>query len=94
MLINLVQNVGDLINQYGLDTVRATVEYVGKYSEINNVRVGDYHTDVWFTISREQFRSIGDNYRAGNKITAIKMLREIVACGLKEAKDVVENTPW
>jgi ribosomal protein L7/L12 len=28
----------------------------------------------------------------GNKIASIKILREILACGFKEAKDIVEGT--
>jgi ribosomal protein L7/L12 len=94
MLIDLVSSVSELINQYGVAAVRDTVEYVGKHSEHNNIRIGDPHTNVYFMISKDQFRSIGDFMRADYKIAAIKMLREITSCALKEAKDVVEATHW
>jgi ribosomal protein L7/L12 len=94
MLIDLVSSVSELISQYGVAAVRDTVEYVSKYSEHNNIRIGDPHTSVYFTISKDQFRSIGDYVRADYKIQAIKLLREITSCALKEAKDVVENTRW
>lgn len=91
-VIDLVSSVKELADRYGLDAVRNTVDYIGAVD--NFVRVGDFGTNVYFTISKDQYRSIGNEYRAGNKITAIKMLRDIVHCGLKEAKDVVENTKW
>lgn len=94
MLIDLVSSVSDLISHYGYDAVYGTVVYVGTYGEVNNVRVGDPNTDVYFVISKDQYRDVGNQYRAGNKIQAIKLLREITSCALKEAKDVVENTTW
>lgn len=94
MLIDLVSSVSDLISHYGYDAVYGTVVYVGTYSEVNSVRVGDPNTNVYFTISKNQYRDIGNQYRAGNKITAIKLLREVTSCQLKEAKNVVENTTW
>ena len=92
MLIDLVSNVNELISRYGLDAVRGTVDYVGKYSEVNNIRVG--YGDVWFTIDRDHYAEIRTLSRAGDKIAATKKLREANYCSLKEAKDIVENTTW
>ena len=50
---------------------------------------------VWGTVSllkalSEAFAAVG----RGEKITAIKYVREATGCGLKEAKDVVECFPF
>jgi hypothetical protein len=94
MLSNVVSSVSELIDRYGYDLVYGTIVYIGTYGDHLNVRVGDPVSNVYFTISKDQFRSIGDFMRADYKIAAIKMLREITSCALKEAKDVVEATRW
>jgi hypothetical protein len=38
-----------------------------------------------------KFKELGELVRSGHKIAAIKLYRELFGCGLKEAKDAVEN---
>lgn len=94
MLADVVSSVNELIDRYGYDLVHGTIVYIGTYGDHLNTRVGDPVTNVYFTISKDQFHSIGTLSNAGEKIQAIKMLREITNCSLKEAKDVVEATRW
>lgn len=94
MLSSIVSSVNELIDRYGYDLVYGTVVYIGTYGDHLNIRVGDPVSNVYFTISKDQFNSIGVLSNAGDKIAAIKMLRDITSCSLKEAKDIVEATRW
>ena len=42
-------------------------------------------------LSDEQWKSVEAELFAGRKIQAIKLVREATGCGLKEAKDVVDE---
>lgn len=45
--------------------------------------------------SREELDArVAENLRAGNKINAIKAVREVTSWGLKEAKDYVDGFDW
>lgn len=92
MLMTLVNDISNLIDKYGLTAVRDTVDFVGKHSEINTIKI--FHADMVYKISRDGYNEIAAYMRAGDKIAAIKRFRELRFCGLKEAKDIIESRTW
>lgn len=97
-MIDLVRQVSDLVDAYGYDAVNSTLQFVNTFPNKSYTRIGDWHTGTYVTITNEQFNQVRDAYRGNggqtNKISAIKLLRDMTNIGLKEAKDIVENTIW
>jgi hypothetical protein len=93
--VELVTDITRLLNKYGYGPVSLTVEFVNSLPTLETVRIGDWHTETYVNISKAQYDEVAAEWRANRKIGAIKLLRSMVdGLGLKEAKDIVENTNW
>lgn len=94
-MIDLIKSLSCLIEDYGIDAVTCSLEFIrGFPCKIETIRIGYWRTDVYVTITRDQFNELRVDYNLGNKIMTIKKLREMTQIGLKDAKDIVENTNW
>src|SRR5512147_2658375 len=92
-MANVVEDINSLIAKYGLSVVKHALNYidtfpvVSKQYRFKNTGIGS----DWF-LSEDEFKRVTTAYDNGRgKIQAIKIFRDITSCGLKEAKDAVEN---
>lgn len=92
-LINLVQDVKSLVDRYGVDTVKDTLDYVAKMRMNKDTATRSLYSKAGAhtVVSSVLFSQIRDTARAGRKIEAIKLLRTYTNIGLKEAKEIVED---
>lgn len=62
------------------------------FSDIPEISCDACHQTFTLTIIDDEFRikSLISDFRAGNKISAIKQMRTLTCCGLKTAKLLVE----
>lgn len=95
----LVQDLNGLIARYGLRGVKHALNYIDTFPVNPPVpavkfRFRDNNYYEW-DLTEEQFQRVKREYANGlGKISAIKAFREITSCGLKEAKDAIENYTW
>jgi ribosomal protein L7/L12 len=86
----VVRDVQYLVSQYDLETVQLALNFIRDYPQTNIKFVNDGYGHTW-KITKDQFKQVMTTYVNGQqKISAIKLFREITGCGLKEAKDAVE----
>lgn len=90
-MIFAVRDLNTLISEYGLAEITHALQYITTYPnakqqyQFKNTMGADW----WLT--QEEYDRIVSTNPSVNKIQAIKMFREITSCGLKEAKDAIEN---
>ena len=90
-----VLDVIALVDKYGIDAAKHTVDYVANFPAV----VGQYTFSLGGSskvhLTEKQFQTVKAAYANGlNKIQAIKTFREITGVGLKEAKDAIETYKW
>lgn len=85
----IIADVQNLIDKYGLSNVRNAVEFIGNLQEVLITLYDESHT-YSCKISANKYAEIKSLSNGGYKIEAIKTLREATGIGLKEAKDIVE----
>lgn len=100
----VVRDLNTLIKEYGLNEVKHALNYIVDYPKqpvekpyrFKNTMGADFY------LTQAEFNRVNELNPRLNKIQAIKMFREITSCGLKEAKDAIEdyfnitlnNRPW
>jgi ribosomal protein L7/L12 len=85
----LVRDVQDLISKYGRENITHVMEFLGTITE-TTYKVNDNAGNT-YTLTASQYARLDNEWSKGNKITAIKIFREMFGNGLKDAKDAVEN---
>lgn len=90
-MVNVIADVNELIAKYGINVVNHAMRYVNEFPVqapvVKIVRFGKM-----FDLSEADFNKVNTAYDNGRgKIMAIKQLREVTGCGLKEAKDAFET---
>lgn len=102
----LIQRIESLVEQFGVEAVQNGLTFVATFrNQTKTIRVRDASGFVYFDLTVAEYNRVAEVFhknaytsetgvRIHNKIQAIKTLRDIVTCGLKEAKDVVEYEHW
>lgn len=95
----VVRDLTVLIKEYGLKEVKHALTFIDMYPVQEPVKQHRFKNSIGadFYLSDEEMMRIENVYPRVNKIQAIKMFREITSCGLKEAKDAIEdryNIAW
>lgn len=91
--IELVQEVSALVDRYGYDAVRLSIDFYNALPKAIYYNLTDGN-GLRVKLNEEQYSSVMAQVRLGNKISAIKLVREFTSIGLREAKDVVERHAW
>lgn len=63
----------------------------GDYDIVQTIRHGRWSVERKDCLSARILRHMGRDFVCNNKIPTIKIVRELTGCGLKEAKDFVEE---
>jgi len=102
--LGLVQSLQAVINAYGLDAVKHTVQFIEKFPASPKMYVfkslwyhdmnQNYVPEKSWELTQAEFDRVSEEWRSGNKIRTIKIFRDITKCGLKEAKDAIETFDW
>lgn len=97
---DLITRIEAIVDEYGIDAVNIAITFITKYNE--SIKPVTFKVGT-FTLTEDQYKKVRDAYLEGSytnngytikgsQIHAIKALREITLCGLKEAKDAIEST--
>lgn len=94
-LIDLVSEIKRLVDTYGADYVRKTLEFVTSVESLPIIRVGVPNTSLHVDLTPAEYAKIKEAYSNGyGKIQAIKVLRDLKVLSLRDAKDLVESSKW
>lgn len=94
-IVNLINDIQDLIERYGIERVKETVFFLDRISTIpSNMITLRAYTGFTVNVTAAQFNELNElmNATPSAFITAIKRLREMTGIGLKDSKDTIETT--
>lgn len=89
----VVRDLNILIKEYGLAQIKHALSFIENFPATPVVKQNRFKNTIGadFYLSDEELKRIDSLNPRVNKIQAIKMFREITSCGLKEAKDAIED---
>lgn len=92
-MVFLVRDLNVLIKEYGLKEVKHALTFISDYPVQPTEKAYRFKNTIGadFYLTQAEFNRVNELNPRVNKIQAIKMFREITSCGLKEAKDAIED---
>ena len=90
-MVDVVVDINTLVAKYGSAVVKHALHYIDTFPVVSKQYKFSSGAYDWY-LSQDEFQRVNREYNNGTgKIQAIKTFREITTCGLKEAKDAIED---
>lgn len=90
----LLEDLERIVSLWGFEATQHTLNFIRDFPVKFDARFVD-NNGISYTLTSDQFEKLRREYNGGmNKISAIKMFREVTGCSLKEAKDAIESYRW
>jgi len=96
--ITIISDVNVLVERYGITRVEYALKYIKDYPQLDNVHshcFNDSDGNCWW-LTDVDFAKVRQAYGLTfqNKITAMKVFRDLTGCSLRSAKDAIEHYKW